>query len=626
MYKQFWLDLLDGKQVKFSSNHINSDCPVCEDTKRHFYANINSGLWDCKKCQNSGNAWSYLSNYRNMGKSEIIDCFEKYRISGYTRDRVVRVKKDIKPIKVFDNKRVKSDCERLTEEKLIAFANERGLSVEILKKHQLGMNDKGEYTIPFYDEKGRLRNIQEREFGPGANVKSIQDGQVVLFGVEDLIGDGEDIFIVEGAWSALALKDHGYKAVGTCGAGTLLDEQIELFKSKEVFIIPDNDEAGITGAERIKEKLENVARHIYIIEIPVQEKQDIRDFFKNGGSEDHFTYLVRQAITGRLSAFPITLENFLRKDIPNVEYYVKDILQKGGKGMISASPNVGKSIFVQNIALDIACGSKTFLDKFEVSQARVLYLDLEMGEPALKERFTKMAMLRHGTKDNMYIKYVPSLDLMQEESRKMVEEWITELKIKVLILDPLGSAWSGNENDQEEVGRLTSYLNTFNELHNISILVVHHWRKATKEFKTGGQMAAGSYKWSAWLDNHITLSDNKTNGITVSCEKNRNREKFQPFLINIQEDLSLSFVTDFKKKDFPPDILDIIFDSFGLERVAMTDMVEYSEKMKDGPKQSKLRELIDISEDFMIDKNNPKKHYVMRKQQQNNIEWEKDND
>ena len=75
-----------------------------------------------------------------------------------------------------------------------------------------------------------------------------------------------------------------------------------------------------------------------------------------------------------------------------------------------------------------------------------------------------------------------------------------ELNVQVLILDPLGNAWAGDESKQELVGQLTAYFNTLIDKFGISILVVHHWRKATREFKSGGQMAAGSYKWSAWLD------------------------------------------------------------------------------------------------------------------------------
>lgn len=61
-------------------------------------------------------------------------------------------------------------------------------------------------------------------------------------------------------------------------------------------------------------------------------------------------------ISAEFKSSPLLLSEFLKKEIPPVEYYVTDLVQKKGKGMISAAPNVGKSIFVQNLALDIATG------------------------------------------------------------------------------------------------------------------------------------------------------------------------------------------------------------------------------------------------------------------------------
>ena len=268
---------------------------------------------------------------------------------------------------------------------------------------------------------------------------------------------------------------------------------------------------------------------------------------------------------------PWPLPEFLKLDIPPVEYFVKDILQKNGKAMISAAPNVGKSILVQNMALDISAGIPLFMGKFAVAPARVLYLDLEMGESSLQERFQKMCRTKAISGENLYLKYLPALNLLDDQSKKLIESWLEELNVQVLILDPLGNAWAGDESKQEQVGQLTAYLNTLIKKFGISILVVHHWRKATKDFKSGGQMAAGSYKWEAWLDTHVTL-EGQTSGITVSCHKNRNRPKFSPFLVKLNPDtLSFEFVADYEKNMTRH--LGVIFDSFNAPRVAVPELI-----------------------------------------------------
>ena len=306
---------------------------------------------------------------------------------------------------------------------------------------------------------------------------------------------------------------------------------------------------------------------------------------------------------------PLSLSEFLMKNIPPVEYVVTDIVQKKGKAMVSAAPNVGKSIFTSNLALDIANGTPKFMGKFAVTPARVLYLDLEMGEAALKERFQKMCELRSGGTENLFVHYLPTLDLLCDESKKLIEDWLTELKVDVLILDPLGNAWCGDESKQEMVGKLTGYLNTLIEKFGIAILVVHHWRKATKDSSTGGQMAAGSYKWAAWIDTHITLEGNPSN-VTVSCHKNRNRPRFDPFMVKLNtEALGFEFIADFQTK-FDSETLDGLFDSFGALKVSVPEMIKRS-KEQSGPSRSTIYRLIEESKSFAIEKEG-KTHFLVR--------------
>jgi hypothetical protein len=311
---------------------------------------------------------------------------------------------------------------------------------------------------------------------------------------------------------------------------------------------------------------------------------------------------------------PWPLPEFLKLDIPPVEYFVKDILQKNGKAMISAAPNVGKSILVQNMALDIASGKSLFMEKFPVASGKVLYLDLEMGDSSLQERFQKMCDAKTISGDNLYLKYLPTLNLLEEPSRKLIEAWLEESKIQVLILDPLGNAWAGDESKQEQVGQLTAYLNTLIKKFGISILVVHHWRKATKDFKSGGQMAAGSYKWEAWLDTHVTL-EGQSSSVTISCHKNRNRPKFPPFLVKLNVDnLCFEFVADFQKQ-FTADTLQSLFDSFNADRVAIPDLIERAKEQK-VCSETTLRKLFKETKQFRTDASS-KTHYLVKKDPEN---------
>lgn len=307
---------------------------------------------------------------------------------------------------------------------------------------------------------------------------------------------------------------------------------------------------------------------------------------------------------------PVSLPDFLTKDIPPTEYYAGGLLSKQGKTMISAQANIGKSIFVQNLSIALASGKTKFLDKFDVTPARVLYLDLEMGESALMQRFQIFCKDEPAAVSDLFIKYIPDADFLTKEFQDILESWLISLNINVLVIDPLSNAWSGDENDKQQVQVLTTYLNTLIAKYKLSILVVHHWRKGTKDFKTGGEMAAGSYKWAAWLDYHVTLSG-APESITVACEKSRHGMRFKPFIAKINtETLHFEYITDFEIT-FTQDTLAQLFNDIGTDRVAIPDLIKYAKEKKKGS-ESTIRKLIRESTVFEVEKTQ-KVHYLVKK-------------
>lgn len=243
---------------------------------------------------------------------------------------------------------------------------------------------------------------------------------------------------------------------------------------------------------------------------------------------------------------PMPLNEFLNMDIPPVEYWIEPVLPKNGKVMVSASSNVGKSMFVMNLALAMTCNIPLAFEKFKVNPARVLYLDLEMGESPMKDRFQTMCRKNNLSTDTLFVKHLPCADLLNDEQCNNLRKCIAEAKADVVILDPLGHAWAGDENSGDQVAKFTSRMNEIISERKVSFLIVHHWRKAKKEAKEGGEMAAGSYKWTAWLDSHVTLKGEDSSNITVSCEKSRHSVRFKPWIAGLDEStLWLEHKTDY---------------------------------------------------------------------------------
>jgi len=309
---------------------------------------------------------------------------------------------------------------------------------------------------------------------------------------------------------------------------------------------------------------------------------------------------------------PLALPDFFKQIVSPVEYFCEGVLQKQGRLMLSASSGVGKSFFMLNLALALTTGKVLFLDKFSIHQARTLYLDFEMGSAVLKSRLSTMCAQGNLGTDALFIKHLPPIDLLNAEWQSWLEDQLFSLKIEVLILDPLSNIWTGDENAKQEVSRLTGYLDNLVNKFKVSVCVVHHWRKATKEFKTGGVMASGSHKWSAWLEHHICLAGNDINSIIVSCEKSRNSVKFNPFIVKLNpETFWLEFLANFEKK-FTEETLTTLFnqvDSGKTGKVSIPDII----KIADGkPSRATIQRLIAGSQLFQKEISG-KKSFLIKK-------------
>lgn len=435
-------------------------------------------------------------------------------------------------------------------------------------------------------------------------------------------------YFVEGEKKAIALEQARYGAISVPGVWGWMSNghiherlsQINLV-GRECYIIFDSDKYSnkhvMNAEKRFADALTSLGVKVKIVNLHPEFGKGADDQFLRLKASD-FQYYIDKA-QNYAPDFkyeipqlpPVSLPQFLAKDIPTVEYYVGGLLSKRGKTMISAQANIGKSIFVQNLLMAMTSGKTKFLDKFEVKPAKALYLDLEMGESALKQRFSIFCKHEPTETQDLFIKYIPGADFLDKEFQAALENWLTTLNINVLIIDPLSNAWTGDENDKQQVQVLTTYLNTLIAKHKISIVVVHHWRKGTKDFKTGGEMAAGSYKWSAWLDYHVTLSGSPES-ITINCEKSRHGSRFAPFLAKINsETLQFEYVTDFEKK-FTQDTLAQLFNDFETDRVAIPELVKRAKEKKICSEKT-IRSLIAESAAFESDKTG-KTHYLIRKQ------------
>jgi 5S rRNA maturation endonuclease (ribonuclease M5) len=188
----------------------------------------------------------------------------------------------IKPTKdLFDRSLVDRYVLNLLESQLKSFSEERGIPINILKRHKIGW-DGYAYTLPIYQENGFLIGFRRKI--PGGDTISKKGSQAGLFNVECLkaASYGVIIYICEGEWDAMALEAQGYEyVVGVPGAFTFMKEWLHLFKDRHVVILYDADQTGQSRSKVVAKMLTGFALSVKNVDLSkiLSRGKDVRDFF-----------------------------------------------------------------------------------------------------------------------------------------------------------------------------------------------------------------------------------------------------------------------------------------------------------------------------------------------------------
>lgn len=138
---------------------------------------------------------------------------------------------------------------------------DRGLEKDTISRFRLGWDGR-RYTIPAiyrnvcYGVKRRQSDIDD---GIPAKYVMAKGSRVGLFNADVLtrVDEGLPLFVVEGEIEAMLIDQHGFPAVSsTGGAGTWKPHWNRyLAHIRRIIIIYDNDEAGMSGALKVRSRL-----------------------------------------------------------------------------------------------------------------------------------------------------------------------------------------------------------------------------------------------------------------------------------------------------------------------------------------------------------------------------------
>lgn len=270
-----FLDDIDAQYKLSGEEYKVRECPICGDSKGHFYIHCETGLWHCFKCEESGNLWTLRAELLNLDSAKSLDehmkDFVDEEIIG--DDEEVLVTEEV--IEGYE-RTLSKDTEAI--EYLLGT---RKLTKATIKHFRLGLliddDEEAWLCIPYF-KGGEPVNVKYRKLPPGEKKFYMEKGHERPLFNYDAINTKEPIFITEGELDAMSLHQYGYTNVVSVplGAGNFGPEHFDpLVVCGRVNICFDMDEKGRKGMADLSRRLG--AERCYDIRLPVK---DANDFFK----------------------------------------------------------------------------------------------------------------------------------------------------------------------------------------------------------------------------------------------------------------------------------------------------------------------------------------------------------
>ena len=367
---------------------------------------------------------------------------------------------------------------------------------------------------------------QRRPDGKGGWVWNVKDVTPVPYNLPDIMANpNKKIFVVEGEKCADALRKLG--AVATTSHGGAKNWHADLnkwFAGRDVVVLPDADEAGKAHADVVAANLLPVVNSINCVNLPgLDDKQDVYDWLKAGGTKEQLAALVAQSTPieqapevveqpeERPDVFDVYDVHYLR-NMPPVEWLVDGLLTKHGFSVIYGSPGAGKSFLAIDMALSVAYG-KAWHD-CATQQGAVLYIAGE-GVGGLGKRIKAWQAYHKLTADVPFYVLPTAVRFREPDDVERLLRTIDHLdtKFSAVFVDTVARALlGGDENSATDMGMFVDACETVKRHAGCAVIGIHHSGKDAARQMRGSTALLGAVDASikvSKLEETVTLTTEK---------------------------------------------------------------------------------------------------------------------
>lgn len=228
----------------------------------------------------------------------------------------------------------------------------------------------------------------------------------------------------------------------------------------------------------------------------------------------------------------MSIKDIFSFDFGEQEWLVKDLIPIESPVLISGHPGNYKSWVTLDIARCVSLGLN-FLDKFEVKQGNVLFVDRENHLREVKKRLKKLQVSEDAP---IFFFQADNFKIDNKRDFQSLLEVIKEKDIKLVVFDSFIRIHSSDENDSKQMSQILEQLKKIINV-GANVIAIHHLRKENGYQKSSGNSIRGSTDILAFTDVAFTIKKGKEKGtIIFETIKLRNGIEPEPFEINLVED------------------------------------------------------------------------------------------
>jgi hypothetical protein len=365
---------------------------------------------------------------------------------------------------------------------------------------------------------------------------------------------GQPVFVVEGEKDADTLCDLGYVATtNPGGAGKWLDLHTQALVGAEVWVVRDNDDAGLGHALDVHAALEAAEVPVSLLAPPAGHK-DVTDFLSAGGTVDALESWappepdpldalvddIRELQAKSLDASKKIqrVRSLLDRLDPNVtqvgdpgrlvdwaafidetvdesyDWVIPGVLERQDRVIVVAAEGVGKTMLSRQMAIATAYGVHPFTYE-PMRPVKTLTVDLENPERIIRRMSTKIiknaARMTRSSPAGAHLLIRPAgMDLLNPADRVALEEAIERTEPGLVCLGPLYKSFvdTGARTSEALAVDVAKYLDYLRTTYQFALWIEHH---APLGGSGGRELRPfGSAVWSRWPEFGWTLEPDLT--------------------------------------------------------------------------------------------------------------------